>query len=434
MSNCPQARNGRTQVQQLQRALYRKSKQEKGVRFYSLYDKIYREDVLWEAWHQVKTNQGAAGIDGKTIKEVEAQGEEKMIKKLQKALSEKAYKFSPVRVVEIPKPNGGTRPLGIATIEDRVVQTAIKLVIEPIFEADFHDCSYGYRPKRDAKQASIAIRKDLHQQAWGVVEIDFKAYFTSIPHDKLLKLITQRIADGSMLKIIKQTLKVGIADKGKVLPTDIGVPQGSPLSPLYSNIYLNVIDQEWHTQKHPEKLGANLHRYCDDAVLVCKKSATSALEAFADMANKMKLTINQEKTHITKVTEGFNFIGFNFVKRKSPKSEKKHIYIFPSKRAQQNVRNKLKYLTSRKAPIQPKEFTEMVKPIMLGWVNYYRHTNASEAFRRLQRFINIRFRRYLTQRSKGRGFGWKKYPNSKLYAMGMIYIGSGMLERPRKPA
>lgn len=434
MSNCQQARNGRPKVQQLQRALYCKSKQEKEVRFYSLYDKIYREDVLWEAWHQVKANQGAPGIDGKTIEEVVAEGEEKMIHKLQKQLREQTYRFSPVRVVEIPKPQGGTRPLGIATVEDRVVQTAMKIVLEPIFEADFHVCSYGYRPKRDAKQASLAIKEDLYQKAWGVVEIDFKAYFTSIPHDKLLWLISRRIADGSLMKMIRQTLKVGIADQGAILPTDIGVPQGSPLSPLYSNIYLNVIDQEWHTKELPEKLGATLHRYCDDAVLICRKSATSALEAFASMAKEMKLTMNQEKTRITKLTEGFNFIGFHFVKRKSPKSGKNHIYVFPTKRAQQNIRNRLKYLTSRKAPIQPKEFIELVKPIVLGWVNYFRHTNASEAFRRLQRFINIRFRRYLTQRSKDRGFGWKKYPNSRLYAMGMIYIGSGMLERQRKHA
>ncbi|HEY4673806.1 MAG TPA: group II intron reverse transcriptase/maturase [Nitrososphaerales archaeon] len=434
MSNCQQARNGRTKIQQFQRALYCKSKQEKEIRFYSLYDKVYRGDILWEAWRQVKANKGAPGIDGKSIKEIIAQGEEKMIHKLQKQLSEQSYQFSPVRLVEIPKSQGGTRPLGIATVEDRVVQTAMKIVMEPIFEADFHKCSYGYRPKRDAKQASLAIREDLYQKAWGVVEIDFKSYFTSIPHDKLLKLISRRIADGSMMKLIRQTLKVGIAHQGKIIPTEIGVPQGSPISPLYSNIYLNVIDQEWHEKECPEKIGATLHRYCDDAILICRKGANPALDAFAKMAKKMELTINQEKTRITKLTDGFNFIGFNFVKRKSPKSGKNTIYIFPAKRAQQNIRNRLKYLTARRAPIKPKEFIETVKPIVLGWVNYFRHTNANEAFRRLQRFINIRFRRYLTHRSKDRGFGWKKYPNSKLYAMGMIYIGSGMIEYQRKHA
>ncbi len=208
MSDCHLARNGANKVRNLQRALYRKSKQEKEARFYSLYDKVWREDVLWEAWRQVKANHGAPGIDGKAIAEIVATGqEEAMIEKLRTALRAHRYQFAPVRVVEIPKPKGGTRPLGIATVEDRVVQTALKLVLEPIFEADFHDCSYGYRPKRDAKQASLAIREDLYNHAWGVVEIDFQSYFTSIPHGKLMKLITKRIADGSMLKLIKQTLR-----------------------------------------------------------------------------------------------------------------------------------------------------------------------------------------------------------------------------------
>lgn len=231
MSDCQLAKNNAVKVRQLQRALYRKSKQDKENRFYSLYDKVYREDVLWEAWRQVKANRGAPGIEGTAIEEVIAQGEKALINRLQKQLCESSYQFTPVRLVEIPKPKGGKRPLGIATVADRIVQTAMKLVIEPIFEAQFHDCSYGYRPKRNAKQASMAIREDLYQQAWGVVEIDFKAYFTSIPHEKLLKLISRRIADGSMLKLIKQTLKVGVMKADSVEPTEVGVPQGSPIAP-----------------------------------------------------------------------------------------------------------------------------------------------------------------------------------------------------------
>ncbi|BBE09235.1 Putative prophage LambdaSa1, reverse transcriptase/maturase family protein [Mycoavidus cysteinexigens] len=434
MFDCRKAKNDRVKVRQLQRVLYRKSKQDKGGRFYSLYDKVHRKDVLWEAWRQVKANRGAPGIDGTAIEEVIAQGEEALINKLQKQICEGSYQFSPVRLVEIPKPKGGTRPLGIATVADRIVQTAMKLVIEPIFEAEFHDCSYGYRPKRNAEQASLAIREDLYQQAWGVVEVDLKAYFTSIPHEKLLKLIGRRIVDGSMLKLIKQTLKVGVMKAGGVEPTEVGVPQGSPIAPLYSNIYLNVIDQAWHTKGYPEKFGATLHRYCDDAILVCRKDAKPALEAFAEMAEELDLTLNREKTRITKLTDGFDFIGFNFVKRKSPKSGKNTIYVFPAKHTQQAIRNRLKFVTSRRAPIKPKDFLALIKPIVLGWVNYFRHTNANEAFRRLQRFIKTRFRRYLTHRSKGRGFGWQRYPNSKLYAMGMVYIGSGLIEYAGRPA
>jgi group II intron reverse transcriptase/maturase len=423
------ARNETEQVRQLQRTLYRTAKQSTAVKFYSLYDKVWRTDVLQEAWRQVKANQGAPGVDGESIEGIVSRGEEGlMLGQLQKQLRAKTYRFQPVRRVDIPKPKGGTRPLGIATVEDRVVQTAMKLVLEPIFEADFHDCSYGYRPRRDAKEASRAIRNDLYQgSAWSVVEIDFRSYFTTIPHDKLMILIKQRVVDGSMLRMIKQSLKVGVAYQGKIEPTTVGVPQGSPISPLYSNIYLNLLDQVWHRRGYPEKLGTTLHRYADDAILVCRKSATQALEAFEAIAQRMGLTINREKTRITKLTAGFDFIGFHFVKRRSPKSGKLHIYIFPSKQSQRNIRRRIKSFTKRRAPIMPAEYVKLVNQTVRGWVNYYRHTNASDAFRALQRFINIRFRRYLNYRSKGRGFGWKKYPNKTLYAQGIIYIGSGVI-------
>jgi len=186
MSDCHMAINGADKVRKLQRALYRTSKQDKKKRFYSLSDKVWRVDILWEAWRQVKENKGAPGVDGMAIEWIINTGyEEEMIQTLHEALRAHRYQFAPVRMVEIPKPKGGTRPLGIATIKDRVVQTAMKLVLEPIFEADFHDCSYGYRPKRDAKQAAMAIRNDLYNRARSVVEIDFQAYFTSIPHRKL---------------------------------------------------------------------------------------------------------------------------------------------------------------------------------------------------------------------------------------------------------
>ena len=425
--------NETEQVRQLQRTLYRTAKQSKAVKFYSLYDKVWRSDVLREAWRQVKANQGAPGVDWETIEGIVSRGEEEeMISRLQQQLRVQSYRFQPVRRVDIPKPKGGTRPLGIATVQDRVVQTAMKLVLEPIFEADFHPCSYGYGPQRDAKMASTAIRNDLYRgAAWGVVEIDFRSYFTTIPHDKLIVLIKQRVVDGSILRLIKQSLTVGIAHEGKVEPTTVGVPQGSPISPLYSNIYLNLLDQVWHKRGYPEKLGVSLHRYADDAILICRKSGVNALEAFEAIASRMGLTINREKTRITKLIDGFDFIGFQFVKRRSPKSGKQNIYIFPSKDAQRNIRRRIKYFTKRRAPIAPAEFVEQVNQAVRGWINYFRHTNASQAFRSLQRFINTRFRRYLNFRHKGRGFGWKKYPNAALYSRGIIYIGSGVIEYAR---
>jgi len=221
---CPVARNETEQVRQLQRTLYRTAKQWKAVKFYSLYDKVWRRDVLREAWQQGKENRGAPGVDGETIEGIVSRGEEEgMLSRLQQQLRAKTYRFQAVRRVDIPKP------------KDRVVQTAMKLVLEPIFEADFHPCSYGYRRQRDAKMASRAIRNDLYQGAWGVVEIDFRSYFTTIPHDKLIILIKQRVVDGSMLRLIKQSLTVRIAYEGKVEPMTVGVRQGSPISPLYSN-------------------------------------------------------------------------------------------------------------------------------------------------------------------------------------------------------
>ena len=428
------ATNTTETVRQLQRTLYSKAKQAKEAQFYSLYDKVWRTDVLWEAWQQVKANKGAPGVDGQAIEAIVASGQEReMISKLQQQLRTQTYRFHPVRRVDIPKPKGGTRPLGIATVEDRVVQTAMKLVLEPIFEADFHPCAYGYRPKRDAKMASQAIKEDLYDHAWGVVEIDFQSYFTTIPHDKLLKLSKQRVTDGSLLRLIKQSLKVSVAYQGQVEPTVVGVPQGSPLSPLYSNIYLNLLDQVWHKRGYPEKLGATLHRYADDAILVCRHSASQALQAFEAIATRMALTINRDKTRITKLTEGFDFLGFTFVKRRSPTSGKMAIYIFPSKAAQRRVRRRIKAFTKRRAPIAPQEFVQQVNQGVRGWVNYYRHTNASQAFRALQRFINVRFRRYLTCRSKGRGFGWKQFPNRALYARGILYIGSRVIRYERAP-
>lgn len=429
--DCLMASNDMNPVRQLQRTLYRKAKQDQEVKFYSLYDKVWREDILWEAWHQVKANQGAPGVDGKTIQALLSQGQEReMISRLQAQLRAQTYRFQPVRRVDIPKPKGGTRPLGIATVEDRVVQTAMKLILEPIFEADFHECSYGYRPKRDAKDASMAIRADLYQGAWGVVEIDFRSYFTTIPHDKLLTLIRQRVVDGSLLRLIKQSLTVGVAYQGQVEPTRKGVPQGSPISPLYSNIYLNLLDQVWHKRGYPKTLGATLHRYADDAILVCRQRAEPALQAFEAIAQRMGLELNREKTRITKVTDGFNFIGFHFVKRRSPNSGKRAIYLFPSQEGQRRLRRRIKSFTKRRAPLAPQEFIGQINQAVRGWANYYRHTNASQAFRAMQRFINIRLRRYLTFRSKGRGFGWKRFPNKALYAMGIIYIGSGYIRYP----
>ena len=203
---------------------------------------------------------------------------------------------------------------------------------------------------------------------------------------------------------------------------------------MYRNLYLNLVEQLWHSRGYPAKRGAPLHRYADDALLVCRRSPQPVRAAFEGIAKRMDLTINRDKTRVTRVTDGFDFLGFNCVQRRSPRSGKQAIYMVPAKAAQQNMRHRLQYGTSRRAPSSPKACVEMVHPMVLGWVNDCRHTNASQAFRGWQRFVNLRFRRDLTQRSQGRGCGWKRLPNSKLDAMGLVYIGSGMLEYLAKPA
>jgi group II intron reverse transcriptase/maturase len=261
------------------------------------------------------------------------------------------------------------------------------------------------------------------------LEIDLKSYFDSIPHGKLMKLLARRVSDGAMLELVKRCIQVGVSHEGVITPTRIGVPQGSPLSPLLSNIYLNVLDQVWHKRGYdrPENLHATMHRFADDAVIVLRKSGRPVREALNAILKRMELTLNEEKTHETKLTEGFNFIGFQFVKRRSPNTGKQVIYIFPRKKSEAALRHRIKYMTSRRAPITEQTFVEQINQNVRGWANYYRHTNASQAFRRVQRFINTRFRRFLQCRSKGRGFGWKRFPNSALYDKGIIYIGSGYL-------
>jgi len=415
-------------VRKLKRGLYRVAKSNQARKFYSLYDKVWRQDVLWQAWQEVKTNDGAPGVDARSIDAIVMSGEEAFVAALGKQLREKAYKPGPVRRVYIPKSRGGQRPLGIPSVADRVAQTAVRIVLEPIFEADFQDCSYGYRPRRSARDCSVALRNSLYQRVHSVIEVDLKSYFDSVPHDKLMVLVRERVADGSVLRLIWSWLKVGYLDvDGAHRRTDKGVPQGSPLSPLLSNVYLNLLDRVWMRRGYPEKLGAQLYRYADDMVVLCRGNPQAAYQALSALLARMELSLHPEKTRIVRVEAGFDFLSFHFVRRRSPTTGRRSFYIFPSKDSQKRVRENLRSFTHRRAPVKPDEFIERINEAVRGWVNYFQHTNASEAFRRLQCFINLRVRRYLSQRHRERGSGWRRYPSRKLYAMGVIYIGSGRI-------
>jgi len=289
-------------IRELQRKLYRKAKQEKGYRFYLLYDKVYRGDILNHAYRLVKANKGAPGIDGETVVHIEERegGVERYLEEIAGELKRKVCKPQAVRRVYIPKTTGGKRPLGIPVIKDRIVQMAVKIVIEPVFEADFQDNSYGFRPKRSAHQAMDDVRKHLFAGKTDVIDADISKYFDTIPHDKLMQLVAKRIVDKQILKLIKMWLRAPVVEdredgKKECKGNDKGTPQGGVISPLLANIYLNVLDTLWVVKKVQERLGARLVRYADDCVILCRGNTDRILRWVKQVFDDLGLNMNEEK-------------------------------------------------------------------------------------------------------------------------------------------
>jgi RNA-directed DNA polymerase len=350
---------------------------------------------------------------------------EEMIPPRHGALREPCSQVAPGRVVESPQPKGGPSPRGMATLNERVVQTARQLVLAPLCEADLHDGSSGSRPKRDAKHAALALRADRYNRAWGVVARDCQASCTSIPPRTRLTLSTRRSADGRRLPLSTPTLTVGVASKGQVVPTQGGGPPGAPISPLSSTIDLHLVEHLWPSRGSPAQLGATLPRDADDAILVCRSSPQPVRAACEGIAKRMDVTSNRDQTRVTRVPNGCDCMGCNCVTRRSPRRGKQALDMCPAQSAQQKMRHRLQSVTARRAPSSPKACVEMVHPMGLGWLNSCRHTHARQAVRGVPRFVNIRLRRYLPQRRTGRGFGGKRFPHSKLSAMGRVDMGSG---------
>lgn len=330
--------NSKEKVRQLQNKLYLTAKKCSTRRFHALYDKVYREDVLLEAWKRVKANQGSSGIDGISIADIEIYGIEKYLEEIQKELMLGNYSPKPVKRVMIPKPDGSERPLGIPIVKDRIVQMATKIAIEPVFEADFKDCSYGFRPKRSAKQALEVVRKACNNKGYYVVDADIEKFFDRVNQDKLMKLVEQRISDRGILKLIRQWLKVGILYGNILEVSELGTSQGSVISPLLANIYLNTFDRLW------EKYGlthGKLVRYADDSIIICKnkKSANHALNLMKYIMGKLDLTLNSTKTKTVCMwdgKEGFDFLGIHhrrFSKLKKNGMPFGETYQYPSKKS-----------------------------------------------------------------------------------------------------
>ncbi len=411
-------------IRELQRKLYQKAKQEKRFRFYALYDKVYRADILSHAYRLVKANKGAPGVDGVTFEAIEGMegGEERYLEAIAEDLKRKRYKAMPVRRIHIPKPDGGKRPLGIPTIKDRTVQMAIKIVIEPIFEADFQENSYGFRPKKNARQAMDDVSVHLRKGKTQVIEADIEKYFDTISHDKLLSLVAKRIVDKNILRLIKMWLKAPVVEEGEdgkkhYKDSDKGTPQGGVISPLLANIYLNVLDKTWKLKRVQERFGARLVRYADDFVVLCEGNTKRVLKGIEAVLGYLELKLNEEKTAVVNTREeSFDFLGFTVRLTRSQRTGREFAFIRPSKQAMQHIRDEIRDLTCRKNLALPKEdVIKMLNYKIRGWTEYFRYGHCTKELSALKWYIEERMKIYLRRKQQRKNRSYNRYSYSYLY-------------------
>lgn len=399
-------------LSQLRRSLYLKAKQQPKFRFYALYDRIYRKDVLTSAWEQVRRNQGAPGMDGITIDQIEKAegGPERFVDEIHEALRNKSYVPSPVRRVYIPKPDGRERPLGIPTIRDRVVQTAAVLILEPIFEADFLDCSHGYRPRRSAHAALEEVRVGIEVGRQEVYDADLKGYFDSIPHEKLEAALLKRIADRSVMKLIRMWLRVPVVDEREGGPpkrSSAGTPQGGVISPLLSNAFLHWFDKLFHRSDGPAWwAGAKLVRYADDFVVLARRQ-TPRLHRWLEtvLETRMGLVINREKTRVVDLKQqgaSLDFLGYTFRYDRDLKGRgTRYLNAVPSKKAMAKERTSLRGLTRSDLSFIP--ITQLIGEInrqTSGWANYFSFGYPRAAMRTINHYTYDRLSIHLKRRSQ----------------------------------
>ena len=413
-------------VEKLRQTLHAKAKESPEDRFYSLYDKLYRADVVEYAYRCCRSKGGAAGVDGQRFEDIETYGRDRWLGELTERLRRKTYRAEAVRRVYIAKADGSKRPLGIPTVTDRVVQTAAVLVLEPIFEADLEPEQYGYRPGRSAHDAIRRVRGLVSREHGEVVDADLRGYFDTIPHGKLMKSVSRRVSDGPMLALIKMWLLAPVEEsdergrKHRSNPSKKskrGVPQGAPISPLLSNLYMRRFILGWKVLGYDRIFGSEVVAYADDLVICCRRGATQARERMEELMNRLGLTVNEAKTHVCRAgKDPFEFLGYTIERCWSSKTGRSYIGTRPSRKAIRRTCGEISRLTSRRTLHSGVEDrVERLNRLMVGWANYFCLGPVSPAYRAVDAHARERLRRWLCKKHKVQGQGKSRYPDEYLY-------------------
>jgi len=426
-------------IQTLQRKLYLKAKSEPDFRFYALYDKIYREDILIHAYRKAKANGGSAGTDGVTFDQIASEGVTKWLTGIREQLRAKTYRPQPVRRVMIPKPGGGERPVGIPTIRDRVVQTATKLVVEPIFEADLEPNVHGYRPQRSALGAIQQVHQLLKQGYTDVVDADLSKYFDTIPHQAMMQCVSRRIVDRNVLRLIKQWLKTpvvhddGKGSGGKITggrKSSCGTPQGGVISPLLANVYMNRFLKYWRMQGCDEVFRAHVVTYADDFVILSRGKAAQSLEWTAAVMARLGLRLNETKTVIRDSRkETFNFLGYTFGRMTFKKDGSWYLGASPSKTSVSRLKQKVGMVLRPSEKGTWPDVRKRLNALLRGWCTYFCYGTTMIAYRAVERNLYNRVRRFLVERHKVHSRGINRFPSERVF--GELGV---MLPRPIRPA